>query len=590
MTEGVGLVAIALSVLLSTLRVSVPLVFAAMGGILSERSGVINIALEGLMLVGAFAAATAAALTHSPWIGAGFGILAGIALAAIYAVFVIQFRADQIVAGTAINLFAFGVTPLLTKAYFDSTGATPSLELHERFGNQPLFLALFAVVAIALWFRHSRLGLWVGFAGEHPEALSTAGIRVRAVRWFGVLAAGALAGLGGATLSIFLSSSFSRGMTAGRGFMALAALIFGKWRPIPTLFACLFFGLTDAIQIRLQGVPIFGDQPIPVQFIQILPYVFTVLVLAGFMGKSRPPRALGSPWLGALLSVFLGGAFFFAPGCDFSGVKSNLGLEAPTAVPAKSVGAPADELRSPAARKSREHAELLAEAIRVVFGREPRDPGLFAEYHASMNQGASLEGILNGLLHSAAYREFEAKSPTASATARAFFVDELVRIQDGLVSTGNRPFLLTDASPSPLPKIEMPDAPSRLVQASPAWKYDRKTAAATYAKAFAKSSAPILRRVLVEAVEARVDGFPGPASPEFGEWYAESAARLANAGVDFGMPERNRKEAAYFRAMYDGLVKSRSPAEVRDRILWECLNRYLRVLNHLDANSKEKSG
>ena len=224
----VGVMAMLISILLSTFRVSVPLVFAAMGGIMSERSGVINIALEGLMLVGAFAAATAATLTHSPWMGALFGVLAGVVLAALYAVFVIQFRADQIVAGTAVNLFAFGVTPLLTKAFFDSTGATPSLERADRFGNEPLYLALLVVVGIAFWFRHSRLALWLGFAGEHPEALSTAGIRVRSVRWFGVLAAGALAGLGGATLSIFLSSSFSRGMTAGRGFMALAALIFGN--------------------------------------------------------------------------------------------------------------------------------------------------------------------------------------------------------------------------------------------------------------------------------------------------------------------------------------------------------------------------
>ena len=141
--------------------------------------------------------------------------------------------------------------------------------------------------------RHTRAGLRVSFAGEHPEALDAAGIRVNRVRWLAVLASGALAGLGGATLSILLSSSFSRNMTAGRGFIALAALIFGKWRPVPTALACLLFGFTEALQIRLQGATVGGTE-IPVQFIQILPYVVTMLVLAGFVGRSRAPKALGT--------------------------------------------------------------------------------------------------------------------------------------------------------------------------------------------------------------------------------------------------------------------------------------------------------
>jgi simple sugar transport system permease protein len=134
----------------------------------------------------------------------------------------------------------------------------------------------------------------VNFAGEHPEALAAAGIRVNRVRWAAVLVSGALAGMGGASLSIFLSSSFSRDMTAGRGFMALAALIFGKWKPLPTALACLLFGFADAVQIRLQGVALWGDEPIPVQFIQILPYLVTIFVLAGFVGRSRAPKALGT--------------------------------------------------------------------------------------------------------------------------------------------------------------------------------------------------------------------------------------------------------------------------------------------------------
>lgn len=556
----VGAVAVLVSILLSTFRVSVPLVFAAMGGIMSERAGVINIALEGLMLVGAFAAATAATFTHSPWMGALFGVLAGVVLAAFYAVFVIQFRADQIVAGTAINLFAFGATPLLSKAFFDSTGATPSLELADRFGTQPLYLAFAVVVAIALWFRYSRYALWLGFAGEHPEALSTAGIRVRAVRWYGVLAAGALAGLGGAMLSIFLSSSFSRGMTAGRGFMALAALIFGKWRPVPTLFACLFFGLTDAVQIRLQGVPIFGDQPIPVQFIQVLPYVFTVLVLAGFMGKSRPPKALGSPWLGLLLVA----AIFGASGCE-AAVKTP----------------PVD----PAAARSLENGELFAEMVRVVFGKSPTDAASFAQYHASLNQGASLEGILNGLIHSSTYRTLEAKSPKAGELARTFFVDELVKLQEGLVSAGRAPIPFYDFTPKPLGKTEFPTGVSEgggVATAGRAWKYDSKAAPVAYWTAFAESSVPTLKRVLVEAVQARIDGFPSATSPEFGSWFSELAARFSRSGVDFGLAQRNRAEVGFHREVFASFVNARAPSEVRDRILWESLNRYLRILNHLE--------
>ncbi len=280
----------------SVFRVSTPLLFAAMGGMLSERSGVINIALEGLMLIGAFAAAVAANSLQSPWAGAAAGIAAGVALAAVYALFVITFRTNQIVAGTAVNMLAAGVVPLLSKILYNSTGSTPALPLEARFHLFPILFA-FALVPLA-WAGMSRtvFGLRLRFAGEKPEALDAAGISVNRMRWSAVLLSGALAGMGGVSLSIFLSSSFSRNMTAGRGFMALAALIFGKWRPIPTALACLLFGAADALQIRLQGVVLWGTEPVPVQFIQILPYVVTLLVLAGWVGDSRAPRALGLPF------------------------------------------------------------------------------------------------------------------------------------------------------------------------------------------------------------------------------------------------------------------------------------------------------
>lgn len=278
----------------STLRVSTPLIFAALGGMFSERSGVINIALEGLMLIGAFGAAVGTYMSHSPWLGSAAGMGAGVLLAALYGLFVIRFRANQIVAGTAINMLALGLTPFLCKILYDVTRQTPAIPVTERFQSAPLYLGWIMVALCWLWLKYTRGGLWVSFAGEHPEALDAAGIRVNRVRWAAVLVSGALAGMGGASLSVFLASSFSRNMTAGRGFMALAALIFGKWKPVPTALACLLFGFAEAVQIRLQGVSMWGSKPIPVQFIQILPYLVTILVLAGFVGRSRAPKALGT--------------------------------------------------------------------------------------------------------------------------------------------------------------------------------------------------------------------------------------------------------------------------------------------------------
>ena len=279
--------------LASTVRVSTPLLFAAIGGLYSERSGVINIALEGKMLMGAFFGAVVALSTHSAWLGAAGAVVAGALTGVLYAFFVIQWRADQIVAGTAINFLAIGVPPFLCKILYGSGGGTPSLPLAERFTSAPVWLALAAVVLTWAWMRFTRSGLWVQFAGEHPAALDAAGIRVNQTRWVSVIAAGGLAGLGGASLSLFLSSSFAREMTAGRGFMALAALILGKWKPLPAAAACLLFGMADAAQIRLQGVKLWGGEPLPVQFIQILPYVVTILVLAGIVGQSRAPKAIG---------------------------------------------------------------------------------------------------------------------------------------------------------------------------------------------------------------------------------------------------------------------------------------------------------
>lgn len=281
----------------STIRLSTPLILAALGGLFSERSGVINIALEGLMLAGAFTAAAVTYATGSPWIGLLGGMVAGLAIAAIHAVACIRFRADQVVTGTAINILMIGVPGFLSGAFFLSSGSTPQIPKEQLIPNTPIVIA-FLLVGIT-WYVLYRtpFGLRLRSVGENPEAADAAGVRVARMRYAGVLLSGVLAGIGGAYLSIGQSSLFTRNMTSGRGFIALAALIFGKWRPVQTLLACLLFGFTEAVTIQMQGVVKLpsGDE-IPVQFIHMVPYVLTIIVLAGFIGTSRPPRALGIPY------------------------------------------------------------------------------------------------------------------------------------------------------------------------------------------------------------------------------------------------------------------------------------------------------
>jgi len=293
-----------LSIILSTMRLATPLVLAALGGMFSERSGVINIALEGKMLAGAF---TAAAVTYaadakfgmgnaSPWVGLLAAIAAGLFIAAIYAVTCIRFKADQVVSGAAINILMFGIPGFLSGAFFLSSGSTPQLPKEHLIPWTPIVIA-FALVPIS-WYVMYRtpFGLRLRAVGEKPEAADAAGVSVKRMRYSGVLIAGALAGIGGAYLSIGQSSLFTRNMTSGRGFIALAALIFGKWKPVQTMLACLLFGFTEAVSYQMQAVKLPSGDDIPVQFIQMVPYVVTIVVLAGFIGSSRPPHALGIPY------------------------------------------------------------------------------------------------------------------------------------------------------------------------------------------------------------------------------------------------------------------------------------------------------
>jgi simple sugar transport system permease protein len=299
-----------LVLLYSAIRLSTPLILAALGGLFSERAGVINIALEGLMLAGAFTAAAVTATTGSYLIGITAGVLAGVALAGVHAVASITFKADQVVSGTAINLLMLGLPQLLSGAFFLSTGSTPQIPkenllptLNTFFGTQDLDLSVASILAFALvpvcWYVLFRtpFGLRLRAVGENPSAADAAGVNVARMRYTAVLLSGALAALGGAYLSIGQSSLFTRNMTAGRGFIALAALIFGKWKPVPTMLACLLFGFTEALTNQVQGVfKLPSGEDIPVQFIQIIPYVLTIVVLAGFIGQSRAPKALGQPY------------------------------------------------------------------------------------------------------------------------------------------------------------------------------------------------------------------------------------------------------------------------------------------------------
>ncbi|MBC7658106.1 MAG: ABC transporter permease [Chitinophagaceae bacterium] len=283
----------AIDILLSSIRMATPLWFAAMGGLISERSGVINLGLEGLMLMGAFTGAAVAYTTGSPLLGFVCAGLSGALLALIFGFFTLTLRGDQVVIGMGINVLSAGLTPFLNKYFFHVTSSTPSLSLEQRFTFAPTLFALFLIVVMGLWLKRSYSGLWVRFAGEHPTALASAGVGVMRTRWVCVILSGVFAGFGGATMSTMLASAFSRQMTAGAGFMAIAALILGRWIPWATALGCLLFGLTDSIQIRLQGLFTGSDTAWLLQLVQLSPYIVTLCVLAGAIRSSKAPKALG---------------------------------------------------------------------------------------------------------------------------------------------------------------------------------------------------------------------------------------------------------------------------------------------------------
>ncbi|MEM7236845.1 MAG: ABC transporter permease [Pseudomonadota bacterium] len=308
----------------ATLRLSTPLILCAMAGLISERAGVIDIGLEGKLLAAAFASAAVASLTGSPWLGLLVAMAVAMVLGLIHGFACITHKGEQIISGVAINILASGITVVLGIALFSQGGQTPILDRDERFGpvvlplaetlsgipvlgplytelisghTVPVYLAIIAVPLIWWMLYRTTFGLRLRAVGEMPAAVDSAGVSVVVLRYRAVIIAGLLCGIAGAYLSTAHGAGFVREMSAGKGFIALAAMIFGKWKPWPVLGACLLFGFLEAGSARLQGVelPLIGSTP--VEMILVLPYIVTVVLLAGFFGKAVPPKALGIPYL-----------------------------------------------------------------------------------------------------------------------------------------------------------------------------------------------------------------------------------------------------------------------------------------------------
>ncbi len=295
------------TVLAAALRMATPLIFASMGGIFSERSGVINIGLEGMMLTGAFMGMLVTFYTNNPWIGLVGALISGGVVGLVHAVAAVRYKVDQVVSGTAINIFAVGFTVFMLRTIFDVAGTSPAVPRIRTvalpivrhipvigdiigYQNPMVYMALILVVVVHIFLFHTVWGLRLRAVGEHPKAADTVGINVFLTRYIAVITSGALAGLGGAYLSIAHLSRFGDEMTAGRGFIALAAMIFGKWTPFGALGAALLFGFADAVQMRLQEVGI------PRHFVQMIPYLLTMVALAGFIGRATPPKSIGKPY------------------------------------------------------------------------------------------------------------------------------------------------------------------------------------------------------------------------------------------------------------------------------------------------------
>lgn len=293
---------IVLAFLVQTLRIAIPYLFAASGGVLSERAGIVALTLEGWMLTGAFTAVIGTHYSGSPWVGLLCGVAGGVAAALLHAVACIRYRADQVVVGIAINLLAVGITRFFLRLAFDSSSNSPRVAGFDflqsgdgrrgtgvlaSLANPLVPLGVLSLVFVWWVLYRTPFGLRLRAVGEKPEAAASLGVGVNRVRWVAVLGAGALASLGGAYLALE-QHQFTDSMTAGRGFIALAAVIFGKWEPKRVAIACVLFAAAETLQIQLQGL-----QLIPSQFVEMIPYILTIVAVAGVVGRATPPSALG---------------------------------------------------------------------------------------------------------------------------------------------------------------------------------------------------------------------------------------------------------------------------------------------------------
>lgn len=295
--------------LIASLRLTVPLAFAALGGMYSERSGVLNIALEGMMLTGAFTSAVVTLYTGNPWLGVIAALLAGGLVGLLHAFLCVSLYVDQLVSGLAINLVAAGFTSFLARLVFqsNSTQRLPGITATVipglaqipilgplLFQQDMLVYLLLAMVAASIYILfHTSFGLTLRAVGEYPQAAATSGVSVSMVRYGAVILSGCLASLGGVYLALVQIQFFSEGMSAGKGFIAIAAVIFGRWHPLGIMLACLLFGATEALQLRIQSLGV----NIPYQFLVMLPYAIALFALLGLAGKSIPPKGLGVPYL-----------------------------------------------------------------------------------------------------------------------------------------------------------------------------------------------------------------------------------------------------------------------------------------------------
>jgi simple sugar transport system permease protein len=562
-----------LAFLLTAFRLGTPIAYASLGGYASERSGTINIALEGMMLIGAFTAAVAVHHTHSAALGIWAAIMGSMLLGSLHGFLCIELGADQIISGVAVNFLAAGLPSVISKSLYDLSTSTPALANTDRvgavFGVSPFVLCLPLVAALFyLLHTQTKLGQYLRFAGEHPEALQSQGINVKRVRWAGMLLCGALCGLAGAYLSIDHGGGFARNMTAGRGYIALAALIIGRWNPIPAVLAALAFGAVEASQILLQGVPLSNDQTVPVQWIQMFPYIVTLAILAGAaggrLGKARPPKALGQPLLLGLLvfAATLTGCDFPTPNVSTLLSKALSVLDTQPAPSPKPAATPTEIVLSPDHRQM--NAEFIREMFNSVLQRSVRGNDEVLKYMNIMDQGGHYEGIYNGIVYS---EEFRAKEKgVAPIPTLKMYAELMTQIYyDQKLDPLRIPPPETPDVPPPTPTVAPPPQPT---------DEQRQQTRLDFEKEGITQSFYTLKRRLGEETLKTIE-LKREYKEKFATWYGRFTVFLNKKGVDFGLPQRNN-QSEYFH------YKWALDAD-EDRLKWECLNRI-----HVLMNSQAK--